>query len=106
MDFIARIMREFIAPGEQILRRSAASNPQRFQDLEEIIRQRRGKAQRFLRSRMNEGKFARVQHYPRRLATGQFCELLVLPGTVGFVAHERMTEELEMHANLVRPARV
>ena len=55
---------------------------------------------------MDERKFARVQHHARRFVAGQFGQPLVLPRAVGPVAGERMAEELEMHANLVRAARV
>ena len=53
---------------------------------------------------MDEGKLARVQHHPRRGAAGLFRELLVLLRAISRVAHQRMAEELEMHANLVRAA--
>ena len=58
------------------------------------------------RARMDERKFPRMQHHARSGAAGQFRELLVLLRAVNFITRERMAEELEMHANLVRPAGV
>ena len=48
----------------------------------------------------------RVQHHARRGVVGQFLDADVLLRAVGFVAHERMADELEMHADLVRAAGV
>ena len=84
----------------------APPDRQNFQRRPEILRQRRLKAHGFPGSRMHEGKFARVQHHTRRFVAGQFRELLVLPRAIGFVARQRMAEELEMHADLMGAARV
>ena len=84
----------------------APPDRQNFQRRQKILRQRRFKGHGFPGARMDEGKFARVQHHARRGVVRQFLEPRILPRAVGVVAHERMAEELEMHADLMRAARV
>jgi len=51
---------------------------------------------------MDERKFLRVQHHARRGEADQFPQFFILFRAVGFVAHERMADELEMDADLMR----
>lgn len=55
---------------------------------------------------MDERQFTRVQHHARRGVVRQFLEPRILPRAVSVIAHERMADELEMHADLVRASGV
>ena len=74
--------------------------------IREIGRARGLEGQPLAAAGMNERQFVRVKHYPRRFVAGQLSETPVLPLAIGFVANKRVADELEMDANLVRPARV
>jgi len=51
---------------------------------------------------MDERQFARVQHHAGCGVIRQFFQARILPRAVGVIAHERMADELKMHADLVR----
>lgn len=55
---------------------------------------------------MGERQLTRVQHLSWRRVTSQFGQPLVLTVPVSVIPHQREAEELEMDANLVRPASV
>ena len=55
---------------------------------------------------MDERQLKRVQHLTRRRVAGQLSQTEILPVAIGQVTHHRKTKELEMHADLVGPARV
>src|SRR5665213_4072019 len=51
---------------------------------------------------MDERQFLCVQHHARRGVVRQFLQPRILPRSVSVVAHERMADELKMHADLMR----
>ena len=79
---------------------------QRGERIEEIRRVWRLEAQAFPRARMDEGQSECVQHLAWGAVAGQLLEALVLTVAVSRIADERVTKELEVHANLMRAAGV
>src|SRR5262245_17845549 len=71
-----------------------------------VWRERRFDAETFVFRGMNEGQFSRMKHLAWRDVVREFPQPLILASTVSLVADQRMSDMLEMHADLMGPTRV
>src|SRR5258708_17536756 len=80
--------------------------PQRDQRIPKIFRARCFQTQPLPGAWVNKTQAHRVQHLPWRTVADQLLQSLILAVSVSSVADQRVSQKLEMHADLMGPARI